>query len=169
MSERYRLHTIRKRVRKFDPYKTLTSLPWGLFDARCCHQMEAFSALLALCEGSHQSPADSPYKGQWCGALISSSPSHNLNQYWNILNWTPRYKLQWNLNRNSYIFIQENAFKDVVCEMAVILYSSLLCHKHPLYICFRNLCRLQSTFIQHSSTRTLVNGATHDIRQSALL
>ena len=29
-----------------------------------CHQMETFSALLALCEGGHRSPADSPYKGQ---------------------------------------------------------------------------------------------------------
>ena len=30
-------------------------------------------------------------------------------------------KLQWNLNQNSYIFIQENAFEKVVCEMAAIL------------------------------------------------
>ena len=27
-------------------------------------------------------------------------------------------KLQWNFNWNSYIFIQENAFENVVCEMA---------------------------------------------------
>ena len=30
-------------------------------------------------------------------------------------------KLQWNLNRNSNIFIQENACENVVCEMASIL------------------------------------------------
>ena len=31
---------------------------------------------------------------------------------WNIVNWTLRNKLQWNFNRNSYIFIiQENALK----------------------------------------------------------
>ena len=36
------------------------------------HQMETFSALLALCEGVHWSPVDSPYKGQWRGALMSS-------------------------------------------------------------------------------------------------
>ena len=30
-------------------------------------------------------------------------------------------KLQWNLNRNSYIFIQENAFEDVAWKMASIL------------------------------------------------
>ena len=37
-------------------------------------------------------------------------------------------KLEWNLQRNSYIFIQENAFEYVVCEMAVIL-SGLPCFK----------------------------------------
>ena len=31
-----------------------------------------------------------------------------------------RNKLQWNLNRNSYIFIHENAFENVVCKMAAI-------------------------------------------------
>ena len=30
-------------------------------------------------------------------------------------------KFKWNLNRNLYIFIQENAFENVVWEMAVIL------------------------------------------------
>ena len=46
--------------------------------------------------------------------------SHYLNQCWNIVNWTLRNKLQWNLKRNSYIFIQENAFENGVCEMASI-------------------------------------------------
>ena len=36
------------------------------------HQMEAFSALLALCAGNHRSPVNSPHKGQWRGALIFS-------------------------------------------------------------------------------------------------
>ena len=30
-------------------------------------------------------------------------------------------KLQWNFNQNSNIFIQENAFESVVCEMAAML------------------------------------------------
>ena len=29
-------------------------------------------------------------------------------------------KFQWNIKQNSYIFIQENAFENVVCEMASI-------------------------------------------------
>ena len=37
------------------------------------------------------------------------------------VNWTLRNKIQWNFNRNSYIFIQENALENVVCEVASIL------------------------------------------------
>ena len=42
-------------------------------------------------------------------------------QYWNIVNWTLGNKLQWNLNRDLYIFIQENAFENVVRKLAAIL------------------------------------------------
>ena len=48
-------------------------------------------------------------------------PSHYLNQCWNVVNWTLRNKLQWNFNSNSSIFIQENAFENVVWEMSAIL------------------------------------------------
>ena len=37
-----------------------------------------------------------------------------------IVYWTLRIKLQWNLNRKSYIFIQKNVFENVVCNMASI-------------------------------------------------
>ena len=46
--------------------------------------------------------------------------SHYLNQCWNIVNSTRRSKLQWNFNRNSNIFIEENTFEDVLCEMVSI-------------------------------------------------
>ena len=42
-----------------------------------CHQMETFSALLAICAGIHRSPVNSPHKGQWRGALVFS-----LNYAW---------------------------------------------------------------------------------------
>ena len=48
-------------------------------------------------------------------------PSHYLNQCWNIVTRTPGNNLQWNLNRNLYIFIQKNAFENVVWKMAAIL------------------------------------------------
>ena len=34
------------------------------------HQMEIFSALLAICAGNSPVPVNSPHKGQWCGALM---------------------------------------------------------------------------------------------------
>ena len=37
------------------------------------HQMETFSALLAICAEIHRSPVNSPHKGQWHGALVFSS------------------------------------------------------------------------------------------------
>ena len=43
-----------------------------------------------------------------------------LYQCWNIVNWTLRNKLQCNDNQNSWIFIQENAFENVVWKMAAI-------------------------------------------------
>ena len=64
------------------------------------------------------------------------APSHYyLNQWWNIVNWTLRNKLQWNLNRNSNIFIQENAFGSVVCETAAIL-SRPQCVNRTRYFTF---------------------------------
>ena len=52
--------------------------------------------------------------------LVWSAPSQYPNQCWNIVNWTLGNKLQWNFNRNLYIFIQENAFENVVWKMAAI-------------------------------------------------
>ena len=43
-------------------------------------------------------------------------PSHYLNQCWIIVNRNLRNKLRWNLKLNWYIFIQENACENVVCE-----------------------------------------------------
>ena len=70
-----------------------------------------------------------------------SAPSHYLNQCWNIVNWNLTNKLQLNLKRNSYIFIQENAFENV-CEMAAIL-SRPKCvsppRGGPVYIRYQNV------------------------------
>ena len=47
--------------------------------------------------------------------------NHYLNQCWNINNLTLRNTIQWNINLNSYISVEENAFKKVMCEIAVTL------------------------------------------------
>ena len=56
------------------------------------------------------------------------APSHYLNQCWNIVNSNLRIKIQWNLERDSYTFIQENVFQNV-CEMVAIL-PQPLCVNH---------------------------------------
>ena len=55
------------------------------------------------------------------GSANGLSPSHYMYQCWNNVNSNLRNKLQWNLKRNSCIFVQENAFEYVVCEIASIL------------------------------------------------
>ena len=47
-------------------------------------------------------------------------PSHYLNQYCLIVNWSLRKKLQWNLIKNIRLLIHENAFK-TVCEIVSFL------------------------------------------------
>ena len=69
------------------------------------------------------------------GSDNGSAPSHYLNQRRNIVNSNLRNKLLWNIKRNSYLFIQENAFENVVCEMAVIF-------SWPRYVNKRNDCIL---------------------------
>ena len=38
-----------------------------------------------------------------------------------IVNWTIGNKIQWDLNRNLCIFIQENVFENAILKMASIL------------------------------------------------
>ena len=50
-------------------------------------------------------------------------------------------KLQWTFNRNSNIFIQENALENVVCEMASIL-SRPQCVKDNVYVTWYLRCEV---------------------------
>ena len=93
------------------------------------HQMETFSRYWPFVRGIHRSPVNSPNKGRWRGTLMFSliwawmngwvnnreAGDYYLNQCWNI---------QWNFNRNSYIFIQEYPFENVGWKMASILSRS---------------------------------------------
>ena len=56
---------------------------------------------------------------QWIVAW--SAPSHYQNQCSDIVNWSLRNKLQWTFNHNSHIFIQDNAFENVVWKITAIL------------------------------------------------
>ena len=52
-------------------------------------------------------PWDKIYMPRARGHALMSSPE----QCWNVVNWTLKNQLQWNFNRNSYIFIEENFLK----------------------------------------------------------
>ena len=62
-------------------------------------------------------------------------PIHYLNQWWNIVNSNLRNKTQRDFNRNPHIFIQENAFENVVSKMGAI-FSQPECvyGKNSLYV-----------------------------------
>ena len=47
------------------------------------HQMETFSALLALCAGNSPVPVNSPHKGQWRGALMFILTCTRINDWVN--------------------------------------------------------------------------------------
>ena len=47
------------------------------------HQMETFSALLAICAGNSPVPVNSPHKGQWRGTLMSSLICDRINGWGN--------------------------------------------------------------------------------------
>ena len=53
-----------------------------------------------------------------CCLAVTKSLS---NQCWNVVNWNLSNKLPWNSNKNSYIFIKENTFEMVICQIASIL------------------------------------------------
>ena len=59
---------------------------WYLCGLNCTwwrHQMETFSALLALCAGNSPVPVNSPHKGQWRGALMFSLICPRINDWIN--------------------------------------------------------------------------------------
>ena len=46
--------------------------------------------------------------------------SHFLNQCWRIVNWNMGNIPQWNLDENTIIFIQQNTFENVLCNIVAI-------------------------------------------------
>ena len=62
------------------------------------------------------------------------SPGRHQAIIWtHVVNWTLRNKFRWNFNRNSNIFIDENTFENVVCEMLSIS-SRALCVDIQIYV-----------------------------------
>ena len=77
---------------------------------------------LCLCEGNP--PVTGGFPSQKASSAengAGQATSHYLNQCSNIVNWTLGKKLQWDLNQNLNILIQENGLENVVWKMAAIL------------------------------------------------
>ena len=109
--------------------------PWHWYSMVCeCYSNCHFSTI--VCQNIHNNCLNESQKTKYisthyCNKTLNpqnpeehsfclSAPSHYLNSCWNIVNWTLRKKLQWNLDRKSNIFIEENAFQNVVWEMLAI-------------------------------------------------
>ena len=63
-----------------------------------------------------------------------SAPSHYLNQCWNIVNWTIRNKLQWNINQNSNIFIKKCVWKCRLWNGSHFVLASMCWYYNPRYM-----------------------------------
>ena len=74
------------------------------------HQMENFSALLALCAGNSPVPVNSPHKGQWRGALMFSL----------IYAWIN----DWVNNREAGDLRRQRGHYDVIVMVTMILIES---------------------------------------------
>ena len=75
-----------------------------------------------------RAPPSAAYMRQWTESalvqimacrLLGAKPLFKPS--WFLVNWTLRNKLQWIFNRNTKLFIQENASENIACEMAAIL------------------------------------------------
>ena len=94
-----------------------------------------------LCSLNLLWPSDA-YMRRW-SVIVSdnglSSPNHYLNQCWNIINWTRRYKHQWNLIEMDTFFLQENAFWKCRLQMAAILSRRQCVKKCPILTWYRTV------------------------------
>ena len=80
---------------------------------------------------SHPPPTTiAAYMRQWIGSalvqlmacrLFGAKPISKPTVVF-FVNCTIRNKLQWNFNQNTKLFIHENAYENIVCEMAPILF-----------------------------------------------
>ena len=102
-----------------------------------------------------------------CVSKLNIIDRDYLNQCWNIVNSKLSDKHQWNIKQNSCIFIHENAFENVVCEMAAI-FSRPQCVNHSLSLYIANwwwIMNLQHLILKmkkkHDPNKPSLN--THDV------
>ena len=95
----------------------------------------------------------------WLGAWMV--PSHYLNQWWDIVNWTVGNQHQWNPKKKLNIFIHETVFENVISKFCLTLnmltIRDNLCHfQNNKFLCSSirdNLCHIQNNKSLCSSIR----------------
>ena len=106
-----------------EPYRfSLTKLQFEKYNMIVCKFVTILSRGRWI--NSSRPSAAYIYMRQWLGCALVQIMAcrHYQNQCWIIISWTLRNKFQWNFNQSfNQIFIQENAFENVFCEMAAIL------------------------------------------------
>ena len=91
---------------------------------------------------------------------VRSAPSHYLNHCWIIVNCPAGNKPHWNVNQNTTIFVQQTAYENVVCNMAVNMVASRTL-KTSAWLGFRKMAEweyrsLGKTLQQLSGNRVLI-------------
>ena len=96
-----------------------TALPFGSWQIMkhtwWRHQMETFSALLALCAGNSPVPVNSPHKGQWRGALIFSFIYAWIND------WVNNRECWWFETAGWSLWRHRNERSDFTLEICVVI------------------------------------------------
>ena len=93
------------------------------------HQMETFSALLAICAGNSPVPVNSPHKGQWCGALMFSLICARINEWVNnreagdLIRHRGHYDVNVMYGNKLPWCLQNNVFCTVFVPCYLILFS----------------------------------------------
>ena len=125
------------------------------------HQMETFSALLALCAGNSPVPVTSPHKGQWRGALMFSLIWTRINDWVNnrepgdLRRHRGHYDVSVMLPRQSHVISCHFQIKYIICLMVLCCYRRSLPPWYPL----SNLKEITfllplKTFLKANSTET---------------
>ena len=95
---------------------------------RTTHSIGIPAVNVSLCSASvnpniDSYPPSTTYMRQWIGSALVQVMACRLvgnkqypNHCWPTVNWSPRNKFQWNLKRNTKLFIHVNAFVNVVCQ-----------------------------------------------------
>ena len=141
------------------------------------HQMETFSALLAICAGNSPVPGEFPHKGQWRGALMFSWICVWINDWVNnretgdlrryrahydvtVMDWKARHVILWvphdvvqNGRRDLTLYCGKNISIDNLRKCG----SSRYCVDFYCY-CSRNLCRIHEILMKFKCTKYVIDG-----------